>query len=49
MLGKLFHVFTTLFEQEIYTIIETTTQCGDKSKHPNSKHNKLNRISLNRI
>jgi len=27
-------------------IVETTARCGDKSKHPNSKHNKLNRISI---
>ena len=33
-------------KQESYTIVETTARCGDKSKHPNSKHSKLNRISV---
>ena len=35
-----------LKEQESYTIVETTVQCGDKSNHPNSKHNKLRKSYL---
>ena len=35
-----------LIKQESYTIAKITMQCGDKSKHPNSKHNKLNHISI---
>jgi len=33
-------------EQESCAITNMTVQCADKSKHPSSKHNKLNRISI---
>jgi len=33
--------------QESCAIAKMTARCADKSKHPNSKHNKLNRISIN--